>query len=123
MTTYTGTVLVYSLYIRDNPNPSANALGGLSRDDKVTADFKTNGWWHLTSIVRDGMSIPLPGAENYSYEGATNGYIRQDSEDGSGDKKTVEIWVDDVLVQSAEVSELTASGLLGDVQTINYQYP
>ena len=73
--------------------------------------------------MRDGVSIPLPGAENYSYEGATNGYIRQDSEDGSGDKKTVEIWVDDVLVQSAEVSELTASGLLGDVQTINYQYP
>jgi len=122
MTTYTGTVLVYSLYIRDNPNPSANALGGLSRDDKVTADFKTNGWWHLTSIVRDGVSIPLPGAENYSYEGATNGYIRQNSEDDGG-QKVVEIWVNDVLVQSAEVDELTANGLLADTQTINYQYP
>jgi len=121
MTTYTGTVLV-SLYIRDNPNPSANALGGLSRDDKVTADLKTNGWWHLTNITRDDVLIPLPGAENYSYEGATNGYIRQDSEDDGG-QKVVEIWVNDVLVQSAEVDELTANGLLADIQTINYQYP
>ena len=118
-----GTVLAYSLYIRDNPNPNANALGGLSRDDKVTADFKTNGWWHLTSIMRAGVSIPLPGAENYSYEGATNGFIHLDPEGGSGGKKTVEIGVDDVLVQSAEVDVLTANGLLAGTQTINYQYP
>jgi len=122
MTTYTGTVLVYSLYIRDNPNPSANALGGLSRDDKVTADFKTNGWWHLTSIVRDGVSIPLPGAENYSYEGATNGYIRQNSEDDGG-QKVVEIWVDGILVKTSSVDDFIASGSLSGNQTIYYQFP
>ena len=117
-----GTVLAYSLYIRDNPNPSANALGGLSRDDKVTADFKTNGWWHLTSIVRDGVSIPLPGAENYSYEGATNGYIRQNSEDDGG-QKVVEIWVDGILVKTSSVDDFIASGSLSGNQTIYYQFP
>ena len=68
-----GTVITPSLYVRDAP--SGNAIGSLEAGDLVEADRKENGWWHLT-MIRGVATV----VESWSYEGATQGYIRTDSD-------------------------------------------
>ena len=69
-----GTVITASLKVRTAPVDGA-VIGGLSLNDLVEADRKENGWWHLT-MIRGVATV----GENWSYEGATQGYIRTDSD-------------------------------------------
>jgi hypothetical protein len=74
-----GQVTAGALNIRRLPNSDNTtnpAIGQLKLNDVITADFKANGWWHLQSITRSGSGIALPSADCYSYEGDTQGYIK-----------------------------------------------
>jgi len=67
-----GTVITASLNVRNAPVSGA-IIDGLFLNDLVEADRKENGWWHLTMI----RGVATAG---WSYEGASQGYIRTDSD-------------------------------------------
>ena len=72
--TMKGTVITTSLNVRNAPVNGA-VINGLFLNNLVEADRKENGWWHLT-MIRGEATI----GENWSYEGATQNYIRTDSD-------------------------------------------
>lgn len=126
MTIYTGTVLAYRLNVRNAPNTGGVVWNTLQQNDVVTANEKVSGWWRLTSITRNGQAIALPIGDWYSYEGDTNGFIRQDSaveEPPSGETFMVEIYDGETLVGSEEVDALSVNGTLDGDAVLEYTAP
>jgi hypothetical protein len=69
-----GTVVTSMLNVRSVPSSTGNTpVRTITKDQHVIAKGKVNGWWELTHIE----NVRLPQSL-YAFEGANNGYIRQD---------------------------------------------
>lgn len=106
---YKGTVLVTNLNIRPTPDSNNPALGKLVYADKVEATERVNGWWKLSKIIRNGVDVPLPASTCYAFEGASNGYIRLDSQTTPPTTPTEDVHVTVDIVNG--VTTVTVNGV------------
>lgn len=69
-----GTIVAGELNIRSVPTSTGNTpIGKLLAGQRVIGGPKQNGWWKILAI----NNVPTT-QESWAYEGANNGYIRQD---------------------------------------------
>lgn len=71
---FLGTIVTPALNVRSVPSSSGNnPVRMLVKGQHVIASGKVNGWWKLSHIDQVPVNDDL-----YAFEGANNGYIRQD---------------------------------------------
>lgn len=71
---FLGTIVTPALNVRSVPSSANNTpIGKLITGQRVMAAEKSNGWWKLLYV--DHVKVTR---ESWAYEGANNGYIRQD---------------------------------------------